>query len=314
MAKFPLYALSGYNKVLGIFNNTIFVVGKAMGINMYNCGLVLEGGGNRAIYSSGVLDAFIEEGIKFPYVIGVSAGSCNGVSYIGECKGRQHEITTKYCNDKRYMGISHLIKSGEFLNGDWLFGELTYQICPLDYDTYENSGTKMCVVCTNANTGKAEYFYPDGFREWGCKEIRASCSMPIVTKGVTIGGQLYFDGGLVNSVPLERAYQDGCQKAVVILTQHKGYVKEPVPKRMCKAIKKYPKIREVMENRHIMYNNQLEYVQQMESEGKAYVIQPSVPLHTTTLEKDVPKLESIYQLGYEQGHRYADEVISFLNS
>lgn len=281
---------------------------------MYSCGLVLEGGGNRAIYESGVLDAFQEEGIEFPYVIGVSAGSCNGVSFIGKCKGRQHDIVMGYCNDKRYMGINNVLKHGELLNGDWIFGELSYDIKPLDQDTYESSDAKMCIVCTNAATGKPEYFYPDSMREYGCPEVRASCSMPIVTKGVVIGGQTFFDGGLVDSIPLERALDDGCEKAVVILTQHKGYRKEQARQKLIKAIKKFPKIREALENRHTMYNNQLEYVSKMEESGSIFVIQPSVPLNTSTLDRDLSKLESIYQLGYQQGHRYADAVKEFLKS
>lgn len=279
---------------------------------MFTSGLVLEGGGNRAIYTSGVLDAFMEKDITFPYVIGVSAGSCNGVSFIGKCKGRQHDIAIKYANDKRYMGVGNLLKKGEYLNSDWIFNELSYDISPLDQDAYENSGTKFCVVATNAATGKAEYFYPDSFRERGCPEIRASCSLPIATKGTEIGGQLYFDGGLVDSIPLKKALDDGCEKAVVVLTQHKGFVKRPVPEKSSKLMKKYPLVGEAIKNRHIMYNKQLEYVRQMEEQGKALVIQPHVPLQAGTLEKDLAKLESIYQLGYTQGIHMADKVKEFI--
>lgn len=281
---------------------------------MYDCGLVLEGGGNRAIYTGGVLDAFMDKGIKFPYVIGVSAGSCNGASFIAGCRGRQHDMTIGYCNDKRYMGIGNLIKHGEFLNSEWIFGELSYDINPLDQDAYENSGSKLCVVCTNASTGKAEYFYPESLRERGCLEIRASCSLPIATKGVNIAGQKYFDGGLVDSIPLKRAFDDGCKKAVVIMTQHKGYKKTAMPERLSHSLKKYPMIGKAIENRHIMYNQQLEYVNKMQQDGNTFVIQPSIPLHTSTLEKDLAKLESIYQLGYEQGCRNAEDVIQFMES
>ncbi len=279
---------------------------------MYSSGLVLEGGGTRAIYTSGVLDAFIEEGIEFPYVIGVSAGSCNGVSFIGKCHRRQHDITINYCNDKRYMSLQSMVKNGEYLNTDWIFGELSYDLCPLDYDTYEKSGSVMCAVVTNAATGKAEYMYPKGAFRDGCPELEASCCLPGATKGIVIGDQLYFDGGLVDSIPLERALEDGCQKCVVILTQHKGYQKKPTSSRLVKLFKKYPLVAEAVKNRHNEYNAQLEYVYSMQEQGLAYVIQPNAPLGASTLEKDLSKLEAIYQLGYKQGKQHAQAVKDYL--
>lgn len=284
-----------------------------MEIGRYNCGLVLEGGGSRAIYTSGVLDAFMENEITFDYVIGVSAGSCNGASFIGKCKRRQHDITINYVNDKRYMGFSNFVKTGEYLNGDWIFNELTYDISPLDQDAFENSGTTYCCVVTNAKTGNAEYFYPKTLRPRGCPEIRASCSLPIVTKGYKIGDDLYYDGGLVDSIPLERALNDGCKKAVVIMTQDKSYVKKPMNLKVRKAFKKYPMVGKAVVDRHIMYASQQRYVEQMEKEGLAYVIRPNIPLNCSSLEKNVAKLESIYQLGYEQGKKLIDEVIEFIN-
>ncbi len=280
---------------------------------MYKAGLVLEGGGSRGIYTSGVLDAFLEKEIEFPYVIGVSMGSCNAASFIGKCKRRQHDVTINYINDKRYMSFSSLMKNGEYLNTDWIFDELTYDLAPLDYDTFEGSGTTFCVVTTNALTGKPEYFYPKSLRERGCVEVKASCSMPLVTKGVEIGGQLYYDGGVTDSIPLEKALYDGCEKAVVILTQHKGYVKQPVNERIGKLIKKYPLTAKALMNRHEVYNAQLEYVYETERDGRALVIQPLTDLDCPTLEKSTAKLEAIYQLGYKQGLRVAEDVKKFIN-
>ena len=279
---------------------------------MYECGLVLEGGGTRAIYSAGVLDAFIENDITFPYVIGVSAGTCNGASFLGKCKRRYHDIVVNYVNDKRYMGKECLLKTGEFLGSEWIFGELSYDIYPLNQDEFENSNAVFCCVVSNAKTGKAEYLYPKSLREVGCPEIRASCSMPLVTKGLEIGGELYFDGGLIDSIPLERAFDDGCDKAVVILTQHKGYEKHPVKPVVSKLFKKYPLIGKALSERHIKYNEQLEYVREMEKQGRIYVIQSHTPLNCPTLEKSTAKLESIYQLGYSQGLKAIDEVKEFL--
>lgn len=279
---------------------------------MYNSGLVLEGGGTRAIYSAGVLDALLENEISFPYVIGVSAGTCTGASFLGKCKRRYHDLTVNYVNDKRYMGVGNMLKTGEFLGSDWIFGELSYDIFPLDYDEFEKSNAVFCCVVANAKTGKAEYLYPKTLRPRGCPEIRASCSMPLVTKGVEIGGELYFDGGLVNSIPLERAIDDGCEKCVVVLTQHKGFQKKAVNPKMTKLLKKYPQMAKAMETRHDMYNKQLEYVKEMEERGLALIIQPHAPLNCPTLEKNVEKLESIYQLGYKNGLDSVERVKEFL--
>ncbi|MBR3737701.1 MAG: patatin family protein [Eubacterium sp.] len=280
---------------------------------MFHCGLVLEGGGSRGVYTSGVLDVFIENGIEFPYVIGVSAGSCNGASFLGKCARRQHDITINYINDKRYMGWRHFISGGEYLNYDWIFGELSYDIMPLNQEEFEKSGAVYCCVVANAKTGKPEYLYPKTLRPRGCPEIRASCALPFFTKGCEIGGELYFDGGLVDSIPLERALEDGCEKAVVILTQFKDYVKQPVNPRFTKLIsRKYPNVAAAVENRHNVYNAQLEYVHKMEEEGRALVIQPLVDLDCPTLEKNKAKLESIYQLGRTQGEEMLDKVREFI--
>ena len=279
---------------------------------MYNNGLVLEGGGNRSIYTSGVLDAFIEKGIEFDYAIGVSAGSCNATSYIAKNYRRQHDIIINYSDDKRYMSAGNMLKGHSFLNTDWIFGELAYDILPLNQDEFENSKTVLCAVATNAQTGKAEYFYPKSMRQ-NCDELKASCSIPGVTKGVQIGNSTYFDGGLADSIPLEKAMADGCKKCVVILTRNKGFIKQPITPKAQKVFKKFPKIGEVLINRHIMYNHQLEYVQKMQEQGLAYVIQPTAPLNVSTLEKDTSKLEAIYQLGYKQGLDNAEVVIKFMS-
>ncbi len=280
----------------------------------YKCGLVLEGGGNRGIYTSGVLDSFMENGIEFPYVIGVSAGSCNAASYIGKNYRRQHDIAINYCNDKRYMSISSMFKNGQYLNLEWVFGELSYNIMPLDYETYENSGTQLCAVVTNAKTAKPEYFYPKDLREFGCPILKASCALPIATKGVRIDGEVFFDGGITDSIPLQRALEDGCKKAVVILTQVRGFVKEPIKQQhtVHRVLKQYPALADAVLNRHSMYNRQLEYVFEQEKKGNCMVIAPATDLHCSSIEKNATKLERIYQLGYVQGKQKAEEIKAYL--
>lgn len=280
---------------------------------MNKVGLVLEGGGTRAIYTSGVLDVFLKYNIKFPYVIGVSAGSCNGTSYLGGNYRRQHDITVDYVNDKRYMGITSMLKNGMFLNLPWIFGELSYDMMPLDHDTFENSGSQLVVVVTNADTAAAEYHTADNFRE-ECNILAASCALPLATKGIDIDGNKYYDGGIVDSIPVAHALEDGCDKAVVILTQHKGYVKRP-PKGMemiNKALRRYPKLAEALANRHVMYNEQLALIKKLEEEGRVLVIQPQEPLNAGTLERRIDKLEEIYQKGYNDAMAVLAQVQAFV--
>ena len=280
---------------------------------MYKSGLVLEGGGIRGLYSSGVLDAFMENDITFPYVIGVSAGCCNGVSYIGKNLHRMRDITLGYSGDERYKSVKSMLKNGEYLNSKWIFGELSYDMFPLDYDTYEKSHTTLCAVATNAYTGKPEYFYPRGFRN-GCEELRASCALPVATKPVPLGDSLYYDGGVSDSIPLKHAFEDGCEKCVVILTQDKNYVKKPMnhEKAIKKILKKYPNVAQGVLNRHNMYNDQRKYVFEMQNQGKALVICPDEPLHCSTLNVSAEQQKDIYQIGYTQGLEYIDKVKEFI--
>lgn len=280
---------------------------------MYKSGLVLEGGGLRAVYTSGVLDAFMENKIEFPYVIGVSAGTCNGVSFLAKDIHRMRDISIGYSGDERYMGVKSMLKNGEYLNSKWIFGELSYDMFPLNYDNYESSNAVMCCVATNAKTGKGEYFYPKSLRG-GCEELRASCALPIATKPVQLGKDVYYDGGLVNSIPLKRAFEDGCEKCVVILTQDINYVKKPMGHRRVikRALRRYPLVAEKILQRHQMYNAQREYVFEQQKLGNALVICADKPFNAPTLERNPQKLREIYDIGYRQGLENIDRVKNFI--
>ena len=282
---------------------------------MYKNGLVLEGGGTRAVFTSGVLDCFLDNKIEFPYVIGVSAGTCNAVSYISKSYRRQIDITLNYVNDKRYMSVENFILKGEYLNYDWIFDELSYDLMPLDQDVFDNANCHFVSVVTSAETGKAEYLTVPNVHERGCVELRASCSLPIATKGTEIDGKLYFDGGIADSIPAKKALDDGCEKILVILTQDANYIKKPMDKIapiLRKKYKKYPKLADAILDRHNMYNGQLEYIKKLEDDGKAYVIRPTHPLHCSTLEKNKEILSSIYQDGYDVAKKSIEEIREFL--
>lgn len=282
---------------------------------MYKNGLVLEGGGTRAVFTSGVLDCFLDNKIEFPYIIGVSAGTCNAVSYISKSYRRQIDITLKYVNDKRYMSVENFLLKGEYLNYDWIFDELSYDLMPINQEVFDNANCHFVSVVTSAETGQAEYLTVPDVHKRGCIELRASCSLPIATKGTEINGKLYFDGGIADSIPAKKALDDNCEKIVVVLTQDVNYIKKSMDKIapiLRKKYKKYPKLADAILNRHNMYNSQLEYVKELEKEGRAYVVRPSHPLHCSTLEKNKDILNDIYQDGYSIAEKNINEIKEFL--
>ncbi len=282
---------------------------------MYKNGLVLEGGGTRAVFTSGVLDCFLDNKIEFPYIIGVSAGTCNAVSYISKSYRRQIDITLKYVNDKRYMSVENFLLKGEYLNYDWIFDELSYDLMPINQEIFDNANCHFVSVVTSAETGQAEYLTVPDVHKRGCIELRASCSLPIATKGTEINGKLYFDGGIADSIPAKKALDDNCEKIVVVLTQDVNYIKKSMDKIapiLRKKYKKYPKLADAILNRHNMYNSQLEYVKELEKEGRAYVVRPSHPLHCSTLEKNKDILNDIYQDGYSIAEKNINEIKEFL--
>lgn len=282
---------------------------------MYKNGLVLEGGGTRAVFTSGVLDCFLDNKIEFPYIIGVSAGTCNAVSYISKSYRRQIDITLKYVNDKRYMSVENFLLKGEYLNYDWIFDELSYDLMPINQEIFDNANCHFVSVVTSAETGQAEYLTVPDVHKRGCIELRASCSLPIATKGTEINGKLYFDGGIADSIPAKKALDDNCEKIVVVLTQDVNYIKKSMDKIapiLRKKYKKYPKLADAILNRHNMYNSQLEYVKELEKKGRAYVVRPSHPLHCSTLEKNKDILNDIYQDGYSIAEKNINEIKEFL--
>ena len=257
----------------------------------------------------------MDQGITFPYVIGVSAGSCNAVSYIGKCRGRQHDIAIQYSGDKRFMSLENMVKNGEFLNGEWLFGELSYDLSPLDQETYDRATTTLCVVVTNALTGKAEYMYPKDFHKRGCPILAGQLCPARRHQGGCAGQRpVTLTAGITDSIPLAHAYEDGCQKAVVVLTQDRNYQKQPMghARLIRRIFRKYPLMTRAILNRYKIYNRQLETVWDAQGRGDAFVIAPDHPLHCPTLERNTDKLEQIYQTGYRNAMEQMDALKAFL--
>lgn len=278
--------------------------------------LILEGGAVRGVFTSGVLDYLMERNMYLSHIVGVSAGTCNGVNYVAEQIGR-----TKKCMIHQedeydyYMGIRRFIKEKSLLNMDMIFDKFPNEIFPFDYDTYFNSEIAAEWVTTNCITGKAEYMDERENKERLMKICRASSSMPLISPIVNIDGVPYLDGGLSDSIPIRRAMKYGNKKMVIVLTKNKGYRKKFVTKARRRlyisAYKKYPELVKTLIKRPVMYNRTLEKIEKLEDEGKIFVIRPETMM-ISRLERNVEKQEEFYRHGYEQMEKKYDELVKYL--
>ena len=279
-------------------------------------GLVLEGGGMRGAYTSGVLAAFMDENIKFPYVIGVSAGANNGASFISEQRDRNKKVFVDYVNHKDYSGFKHWIMKNSYFNMDFLFDTLPNKLVPFDYEIFLNSPTIFKVCVTESETGQPVYFEKSEAKgmDFMNKILRASSSLPVISQPVEINGKLYFDGGISDSIPLDKSIEDGNKYNVVILTRNKDYRKEEqllgLYSKHC--LKKHPKVLHAIETRHIKYNITLEKVEDLEKEGFVYVFRPIDEIVVDRLEKDTNRLNELYNQGYSETKAKMEEFKRWL--
>lgn len=268
-------------------------------IDVSNIGLVLEGGGRRGIFTCGVLDYFLEKGIEFPYVIGVSAGACNGLSYLSKQKERAKKTNIDLYEQYRYMGWNYLLKKKNFFDFDFMFHDIPERILPYDYDTYFTSEQRFEMVTTNCLTGEAAYLEDKDSPERVIAIAKASSSLPILSPITYVDNIPMLDGGIADSIPVERAQSQGYNKNVVVLTRNKGYRKKSKDMKIPSFIyKKYPAIRQALEKRNELYNYQLNLVEQLEEEGQIFVIRPERPIEVGRLERNIQKLEALYHEGY----------------
>lgn len=272
-------------------------------------GLVLEGGGMRGVFTCGVLDCFMDYNLRFPYTIGVSAGACNGVSYISQQKGRARFSNIDMLDQYHYIGFKHLLRKRNILDFDLLFIDFPERILPFDYETYFSSNERFVMVTTNCLTGEANYFEEKNDKNRLINIIRASCSLPFVCPITYVDDIPMLDGGIVDSIPLQRALDDGFENNVVVLTRNLGYRKDTRDIKVPSFLyHKYPNIREALSKRCAVYNQQLEFVEQMESEGKIVVIRPEYPVQVDRIEKDTKKLRNLYEEGYACAEKFMDKI------
>lgn len=280
---------------------------------LYQAGLVLEGGGMKGVYTSGVLDFFLDRGIEFAKCYGVSAGTCTMCSYLSRQRGRGLAVTVDYLKDKNYCSVYSLVTSGDLFNVDMCYHQIPDRLNPFDYDAFNKNKSKGYAVVTNIETGLAEYM-PLEDMHTDIEAVRASASLPLVSRNVKIGNHLYLDGGMSDPIPLLHSVTDGNRKNVVIMTKEVGYRRKPSGQLgLIKAkYRKYPKVYELMKNRHIEYNNTLDYIQTQVKNGSAFLIQPRHRSDVGRIEKDRDKLQALYQEGYDEAAQRYEELLAFL--
>lgn len=267
-----------------------------------NIGLVLEGGGMRGVFTCGVLDYFMDNNIDFSYAIGVSAGACNGLSFISKQRGRAKFSNIDLLDKYKYIGFKHYIRKRNIMDFDLLFHEFPDNIIPYDYNKYFASPTRFEMVTSNCLTGKAEYYEDKSDKNRVIDIAKASSSLPIVCPITYVDNIPMLDGGICDSVPVVRAIEQGYRKNVVILTRNKGYRKEKKDVKIPSFIyRKYPAMRQALSTRNSLYNAQLDLVDKLEEEGSVFVIRPQKPVLVDRIEKDINKLTALYEEGYECG-------------
>lgn len=282
---------------------------------MYQAGLVLEGGGMKGIYTAGILEFFLEKGIEFSGVYGVSAGACHMCSYLSKQKGRARDVAIDYLDNRHYCGKESLLFTGNFFNTDMCYHLIPEYLYPYDYETFSRYPGKAYSVVTNIATGRAEYLQVKDMKE-DIDMIRASASLPLVSRNVKIKGQYYLDGGISDPIPLQKSVMDGHQKNVVVMTKEEGYIRRPVDPAQLALIKmrylKYPKVAELMADRHIRYNETVEYLYRMKESGRAFIIRPKRVSQVRRIEKDKEKMLALYREGYEDARDCCEELLSYL--
>lgn len=277
-------------------------------------GLVIEGGGVRGIYAAGVLDQLMEMGLAFDGVIGVSAGAIHGCSYLSEQKGRSIRYYKKYCADPRFMGFHSWLKTGDIVGADFCYHELPDKLDVYDHAAFLRNPTPFYVVCSNVDTGEAEYIRLTDMQSQ-IDYLRASASLPYFSRLVEIDGKKYLDGGATDSLPVDAFMNMGYERNVVILTQHAGYRKSAEMGILPGLVyRKYPAFAKALKKRHIRYNQTLDHIRQLEKEQKIFVIRPHAPLDIGRMEKDPARVEQAYLMGVEDTVSQKEALIHWFSA
>ena len=271
-------------------------------------GLVLEGGGMRGVFTSGVLDAFMKHNLYFKYIVAVSAGACNGMSYVSRQPRRARVSNIDYLARYRYIGLRHLVTQGCIFDQELLYDKFPNELLPFDFDEYFRHSQSFVMVTTNCLTGQAMYLSEAHDRQRSLDIVKASSSLPFVSKIVNVDGLPMLDGGIVDSIPIHRAIETGHDHNVVILTRNKGWRDTGKDRKVPAFIyKNYPRLRVALSHRLKVYNAQMDLIDRLEAEGRITCIRPLRPMEVGRIENDVMKLERLYEEGFALGEQFAQE-------
>ena len=275
-------------------------------------GVVDVGGGLRGSFGAGVLDYCMEQGIRFDFGIGVSAGAANISSYMANQRGRNFVFYTEYFQREQYMGVKNLIHTGSYIGLDYIYSSLSDHEgdYPLDWKTIRNDPRDMMIVATDANTGLPHYFHKYDMRQDSYDLIKASCCVPVINRPYKVNGIPYYDGGLSDPVPYEKAFEAGCDKVVVILTRPEDYRRIPKNDKIIADLlhPHYPNASQAMRNRSVIYNQQLDECEYLQIQGKVCIVAPDSIGKMKTLTKDKDSIEALYYKGYEAGKKILNFV------
>ena len=267
------------------------------------------------MFTSGVLDVMMEQGIELSYVNGVSAGSMCGMNYLSKQVGRTLQVNTEYLHDKRYMSFRNMLKNRLIFNFDFLFGELSTELVPFDFETFENSPQKFEVVATRCRTGQP-VFFEKGVCTDMYAAVQASCSMPVLSRMITVEGRKYLDGGISLPIAYKRAMELGYEKVVVVLTRQHGYRKKPVDRLTKRGYDRYfeplPELRAALEEVPERYNRMQEEMDELEADGKLFIIRPEFPVMVSRVEQDAEKLKALYAEGRRIGEERLEALREYL--
>jgi len=276
--------------------------------------LILEGGGLRGIYTSGVLRFFMDRKWSFPYVIGVSMGACNGANFISRQPERNRIVNTRFVHDPRYISYFRLFTGGDLFGMDFIFNTIPNDLVPFDNETFFNNTAQFIVVVTDCQSGEAMYYEKNEFKGDELTLLQASCSLPFISKPVFYDGYLLMDGGLSDSIPIEKSLLDGNNKNVLILTQPKGFRKKP-SKVMNLTKIWYPKLvglQNALETRHIRYNKTMDLIDDLEEQREIFVIRPRKSLDADRVERNKDKLYRVYDQGYENASLMETDLMEYI--
>ena len=277
-------------------------------------GLIIEGGGMRGIFAAGVIDYFLDNDIRFENVYGVSAGACHACSYVCGQRGRAYATSTDYVDDPRYCSLKSLRKTGDMFGSDFLYRKIPEELYPLDNEEFKRRGINFKVAVTNCITGEAEYPEIKDMHE-DMKYVRASSSLPMLSRMVPVDGYVYMDGGIADSIPIVKSEKDGNDKNVLVLTRPCGYRKregQPLMPILHTKYRRYPMMLDALANRNKVYNQTLDHIGDAVAAGKAFVIAPMGPLDIKRTEMNRDKLKKAYEEGYFVAEGLAEKLKNFM--